>query len=171
MRVYYDTEFVDDGRTIELVSIGAVREDGAEYYAETHHDPTVRGQEWSPWMAENVVPHLRGEKFRKMRYYMGLEIIEFAGPEPELWGWYSAYDHVALCQLFGSMIDLPKGWPMYTMDVRQYADHVGWPKRKRPPIPKVDEHDALADARWTREAHGWLERWSRLDPATRCVPI
>jgi hypothetical protein len=31
--IYYDEEFLEDGRTIELISIGLVREDGAEYYA------------------------------------------------------------------------------------------------------------------------------------------
>lgn len=33
MKIFYDTEFVDDGETIELVSIGMVAEDGREYYA------------------------------------------------------------------------------------------------------------------------------------------
>ena len=33
MRVYYDTEFLEDGKTIELLSIGIVRADGQEYYA------------------------------------------------------------------------------------------------------------------------------------------
>ena len=36
------------------------------------------------------------------------EVREFilAVPEPELWADYCAYDHVALCQLYGRMIDL-----------------------------------------------------------------
>ncbi len=33
MRYFYDTEFIDDGRTIELISIGVTAEDGREYYA------------------------------------------------------------------------------------------------------------------------------------------
>ena len=34
MTIYcYDTEFLDDGNTIELISIGIVCEDGREYYA------------------------------------------------------------------------------------------------------------------------------------------
>lgn len=42
--------------------------------------------------------------------------------KPELYGYYSAYDHVALCWLFGKMIDLPKGFPMYTIDLQQMLD-------------------------------------------------
>jgi len=33
VRFFYDTEFIDNGRTIELISIGVVSEDGREYYA------------------------------------------------------------------------------------------------------------------------------------------
>ena len=76
MKVFYDTEFVDDGRTIELGSIGMVREDGAEYYAETDYDPAKRvpRTEWSPWMLENVVPHLSGGSCRKPRGQIADEI-------------------------------------------------------------------------------------------------
>lgn len=41
---------------------------------------------------------------------------------PIFYGYYSAYDHVALCWLFGKMIDLPKGFPMYTIDLKQMLD-------------------------------------------------
>jgi len=42
--------------------------------------------------------------------------------KPTFYGYYSAYDHVALCWLFGKMIDLPKGFPMYTIDLKQILD-------------------------------------------------
>lgn len=42
--------------------------------------------------------------------------------EINLYGYYSAYDHVALCWLFGKMIDLPKGFPMFTIDLKQMLD-------------------------------------------------
>ena len=41
----------------------------------------------------------------------------------QFYGYYSAYDHVALCWLFGKMIDLPKGFPMYTIDLKQSFDN------------------------------------------------
>ena len=40
----------------------------------------------------------------------------------QLYGYYSAYDHVALSWIFGKMIDLPKGFPMYTIDLKQMFD-------------------------------------------------
>lgn len=73
--------------------------------------------------------------------------------KPELWGYYSAYDHVALCQLFGTMMDLPKGWPMYTRDIKQWCDELG-----NPALPEQGkgEHHALADAKWNKQAWEFL---------------
>ena len=34
MRIYFDTEFIEDGRTIDRLSIGMVREDGAIFDVE-----------------------------------------------------------------------------------------------------------------------------------------
>lgn len=57
MRVYYDCEFIDDGRTIDLVSIGAVREDGLSYYAISSEFD--KGKFLSErWMVQNVLPYL-----------------------------------------------------------------------------------------------------------------
>ena len=43
---------------------------------------------------------------------------------PEFYGYYSDYDHVALCWLFGKMIDLPNGFPLYTIDLKQESDRI-----------------------------------------------
>ena len=44
MRFFYDTEFIDNGRTIELISIGVAAEDGREYYAiSTEFNPDQAG--------------------------------------------------------------------------------------------------------------------------------
>lgn len=40
----------------------------------------------------------------------------------KLYGYYSAYDHVCLSWLYGKMIDLPSGFPMYTRDLKQMLD-------------------------------------------------
>jgi hypothetical protein len=66
---------------------------------------------------------------------------------PQLWAWYGAYDHVALCQLWGRMIDLPKGVPMWTNDLKQECERLGNPQV---PQQASGEHNALADARHNR---------------------
>lgn len=146
-RIFFDTEFIEDGRTIELISIGLVRADGAEYYAESSACDLSRA---SAWVRENVLPHLTGAP--KPRAQIAREIVEFVGARPEFWAYYADYDWVALCQLFGTMMDLPKGWPMFCLDIKQAADAAGI---KRFSALKKNEHSALADARWA--ALAWNE--------------
>lgn len=137
-RFWFDTEFIEDGKTIELISIGIVAEDGRTYYAEVEGVDRSRAD---PWLHENVFPHLTGET--KPSAQIAAEIVEFVGERPEFWAYYADYDWVALCQLYGRMIDLPKGWPMFCRDVKQLAVAAG-----DPALPKqtTTEHHALADA-------------------------
>lgn len=164
--IYFDTEFIEDGRTIELISIGLVRDDGATYYA-VSADMPIRRIRKHDWLMENVVPGLpkvygdarnympRRWLFNyaapevKPRSVIASEIVAFAGPSPEFWAWYADYDWVVLCQLFGTMLDLPDGWPMFCRDLRQVTDGSTLPPQTDADGP---EHNALADARWLARA-------------------
>lgn len=42
--------------------------------------------------------------------------------QPEFYGYFSDYDWVLFCSLFGRMIDLPKGFPYYCIDLKQTMD-------------------------------------------------
>lgn len=53
----YDLEFLEDGETISLISIGIVSSDGRDYYAVNSQMPTARIQAHT-WLMFNVVPHL-----------------------------------------------------------------------------------------------------------------
>lgn len=149
MRVWFDTEFIEDGRTIDLLSIGLVRDDGSTYYAEPAEADRSRADDW---VKANVLTHLCGPI--KSRSQIAKDIREFVGDTPEFWAYYADYDWVVLCQLFGRMIDLPEGWPMFCRDLKQVCAERGDPKL---PDQQGAEHHALADALWTRECHYWLE--------------
>lgn len=149
MKIWFDTEFIEDGKTIDLISIGMVREDGAEYYAENAQCDLTRA---SPWVRENVLPHLGGHLVQ-WPALIANSIRNFAADRPEFWGYYADYDWVVLCQLFGTMMDLPKGWPMYCRDIKQLCDSLGNPNL---PEQGKGEHHALADARWNRKAYEFL---------------
>jgi hypothetical protein len=171
VKVYYDTEFLEDGRTIELISIGMVAEDGRELYLvneEIESDPLYSRIGRQSWLMQNVIPHLplrerdpieqpRAQYAGRFhldakdnrvvsRRYIRNAVREFVlgTPEPELWAWYGAYDHVVLAQLFGRMINLPQGFPMRTNDVEQECQRLGNPAM---PEQSGPQHDALADAR------------------------
>lgn len=52
MHYYLDTEFIEDGSTIDLISIGIVAEDGREYYAINYNCDFSKADYW---VLENVL--------------------------------------------------------------------------------------------------------------------
>ena len=146
MRYFYDTEFIEDGSTIELISIGIVAEDGREYYAvSTEFDGTRAGQ----FVRTQVLPKLpprESDVWKPLRQITD-EVHKFLhtdGTRPHLWAWVGDYDHVVLAQLFGEMKDLPQDMPRFTYELKQYWEFAGRPSL--PAVPKGN-HDALVDAR------------------------
>lgn len=149
MKIFFDTEFYENGKTIDLISIGMVREDGVEYYAETVLAQRLCLQ--SAWLIANVKPHLRGESAVRYTPDIGGDLVAFAGEKPEFWADYASYDWVCLCQIFGTMLQLPKGWPMFVRDIQQLRNGIEVPR-----FPNEAEHDALADARNCKQKYDWL---------------
>jgi len=148
MKIWYDTEFIEDGKTIELISIGMVREDGETLYLESLECDLSKANQW---VQQNVIPHLTGQK--TPRYIIRENILRFASKNPQFWAYFADYDWVVLCQLFGTMMDLPQHWPMFCMDVQQVRVEKGIPKLPR---HKGIAHNALDDAKWAKEAHLWM---------------
>ena len=171
MKYFYDTEFIEDGKTIDLISIGIVSETGKEYYAISNE---FKGKKASQWVKDNVLKYLPPQRPNpqfesprlveesrawKSREEIKKDIIAFIGEDkPEFWAYYADYDHVALCQLFGTMMELPKDWPMYTRDIKQLCDRLGDPSL---PIQGEGEHHALADARWNKQAFDFLNTFGK----------
>lgn len=152
MKIWFDTEFIEDGKTIDLISIGMVREDGAKLYLENTDCDHTKASEW---VRENVLCHLSGHRVAFPRLVIAERVQAFAGEKPEFWGYYADYDWVVLCQLYGTMVQLPKSWPMFCRDVKQLACDCGDPLL---PPQEGEEHHALADAEWTRKAWDFLMR-------------
>lgn len=154
-RYFYDTEFIEDGTTIELVSIGVVDETGREFYAvSTAFDPARA----IPWVRQNVLAKLPSPADRAWRSRERIRddlytFLTEPGEPVELWAWYAAYDHVVLGQLWGAMPALPREIPRYTNELRTLWEERGRPAE--PPQP-ADRHDALADARHN------LARWQAM---------
>lgn len=156
----YDTEFLEDGKAIDLISIGMVDDAGRELYAVNRHAPWERISQ-HPWLYDNVVPFLPrlpglaaspsntcaidfSHPSMLSRMSISRLVRDFLWGVDELWADYAAYDHVALAQLFGTMMDLPDGVPMFTHELQQL-----WEQAGRPPKPaNLGEHNALADAQY-----------------------
>ncbi len=164
-RFWFDTEFIEDGRTIDLISIGIVSEDNRKYYAVSSEcDPTKA----SKWVNLNVLSQVDWSLARP-RKQIRHELLRFIGEatqdvhtgskkQPEIWAYFADYDWVALCQLFGKMIDLPDGWPRYCRDVKQWCDDLGNPQL---PSQGKDLHHPLADAEWVKKCWEFLRDLTR----------
>jgi hypothetical protein len=152
VRYFYDCEFIEDGRTITLVSIGVVDETGREFYAvSTEFDPELA----IDWVRKNVLSQLPSPSDPVWRPLSRIrdDLLEFLRkPEQpiELWAWIAAYDHVVLAQLWGDMRALPRDIPRFTHELRQHWEYAGSPVL---PAQGAGAHDALADARHN------LARW------------
>lgn len=151
-RWFMDTEFDENGSTIKLISIALVSEDKSqEYYR-------VLADGWHPddcddWVKANVLPHLDGQYASRQQVASDLQLMLLrGGQKPELWGYFADYDWVVFCQLFGRMVDLPQGMPMYCRDLKQ---EMARRHLQKDVLPEQDgtAHNALADARWIRDAY------------------
>lgn len=160
VRCFVDTEFYEDGSTIDLISIGAVRSDGGEFYAVNSN---AQLHCVSPWVRENVLSQLppysdaawmpRAKIAERFAAFMGADLYEPRPAVSEVWAYYADYDWVAICQMYGTMMGLPRHFPRYCLDLKQLSWLLGNPKH---PPKGLGEHNALADARWNRGLYAFL---------------
>lgn len=164
---------------IDLISIGIVCEDGREYYAVSNR---FNPKDADMWVRENVIeklpprvnlsdpsisPRLKQESLAwRPEQQITKDLLEFFGcwrdqhfwrapSDIQVYGYFADYDWVLFCSLFGRMVDLPKRFPTHCIDLKQMMDERGltneW-KQQVCPDP-IDEHNALADARWNKKLH------------------
>lgn len=208
-KYFIDTEFIEDGRVIDLVSIGIVADDGREYYAISTEFNESKASDWvkenvfsklppcnplptevSPriweesraWKDKETIKHevaeflgcntdtvyfIRNGLLGLFDHFILRHFPSFAKREvrfelkewvetPEFWAYYADYDWVVFCQLFGRMMDLPKGFPKYCRDIKQWCDQLGNPKL---PEKGKGTHNAIADARWNKQAWEFLRQY------------
>lgn len=177
----------EDGRELYLVN---------EACAEGEFGKSIMRHRWLP---DNVVPHLplrrdhphddgfnrldgRKTGFRLDRddnrvvplRFIRNAVRDFFAVDPpvpgELWGYFPAYDHVLLAQLWGPMVEMPRIIPMRTSCIAQYADMLGIDSFDDVPMEGT-AHNALDDARWTRDAWRYLEARRRDDVSLKLAGI
>jgi hypothetical protein len=152
MKYFFDTEFIEGFKkplkwlptignfnkpqwNIQLISIGIVCEDGREYYTISNE---FNPKDANQWVKENVLNKLPSRVFTgnnryetklwKSKQQIANEIKGFIYKQEKIandihfYAYYADYDWVLLCTLFGTMMDLPKGFPRYCIDLKQMLD-------------------------------------------------
>lgn len=106
---------------------------------------------------------------------------DFVDNDPRFYAYYADYDWVVFCWLFGTMMELPKGFPMYCRDLKQMYDEAQDKWDKLSHIKKIayckkhklvsveeklkhlsnyphqeNEHSAIDDAEWDEKLYEFL---------------
>ncbi len=171
--IFIDTEFVEKTlhteqgscQAVFLLSIALYNEEtGSRYYAVCDNVDKVEPGEF---VRDVVIPKLghpaklgfdcTPKSLEKIRE----EVLQFVGTgERTFAGYYCDYDWVVLASLFGSMINMPRGWGYHCYDIQQFIDD--WAIEKSPLKMKVANeledhipHCALCDV--TEEVNLWWE--------------
>lgn len=185
---------------IDLISIGIVCEDGRTYYAISKEFNQKDADCWvkenvisklpeqsvsfydSPRMREdsllwkfnnrikNEIIKFIYEPFTLANAFIGGD-LELKSGDIDFYAYYADYDWVVFCSLFGRMIDLPDGFPMYCKDLKQILDEKAKGHspltleanlsmiKNKPEYPyQFNEHSALDDAKWNFELFKFLEK-------------
>ncbi len=178
MKIALDTEFnAEDNRTIDLISIGLVAEDGREYYAVSTEFNLAECGDWLQGNVLNKLPpfdaaeRIKGDllsinnpdrKWKPKKEICDDVASFFAATrnkdtkQPEIWTYFGSYDFVILSQLMGGFIHLPSFVSKYMFDLRCEMTRHSLLKSDLPPQPN-NSHDALVDARWIMESIKHLE--------------
>lgn len=208
---------------IDLISIALVCEDGTKYYALCSEFDLKKAWR-DAWLREHVLRNIHSELLSKVstnqrEHFRDMEpftlktmytILSLYGKtreeilsevrkfisdgRPVFYGYYCDYDWVLFCSLFGRMIDLPEGYPMYCIDLKQEIDnlakkcfqlgvgtHSEGDKKNFPSVPQAlewlkesplypaqsNEHNALADAIWISKLYDFLQINHLCTPHTR----
>ncbi|MDQ3328390.1 MAG: 3'-5' exoribonuclease [Chloroflexota bacterium] len=164
MRYFLDTEFIDRGRMIDLISLGVVAEDGREFYRVSRDFDAAAA---SDWVREHVLPRLEshdsGVWMTGAAIRGGLRAFVGDDDDPTFWTWGGgAYDWFAVIGLFGGGDHLPDGWPYVTNDLDQWLHQMGLTSDD----PRLPEHagvphHALADARHSALVYDFLVKYQR----------
>lgn len=155
--IFYDSEFSSlDPEIGKLLSIGMVKPNGEELYFELEFNG-----EADPWVKDNVLPFLTGEKISEKE---ALEKIkEFAGDKkPFLVSYVSGYDAVYLKKIIGNDKDGIFNWRPIDIASMCFAlgfdpgtfgeaDKTGLFEKMGIDYKKYREHHALDDAKLLRE--------------------
>ena len=84
----------------------------------------------SSWVQAEVLPDMTWRTSPRFDVAPWAQMaLSSTGEVADFWAdLWPDYEWVLLCQLFGLMISLPQGWPMFCMDLKQLAVSLGDPR-------------------------------------------
>jgi hypothetical protein len=158
MKIYLDTEFIDTGTEVSLISIALVKENNEEYYAVSSE---FEEEKASDWVKGNVLSQLEPPSTYKPLSVIREEIVTFIGYQiPEIWAYFATFDWLLVLRLYGGLGKLPYNFPLYCHELCQEIDRIKLPSEDFPERNK--QHHALTDARWIKDLHQKTQKFKEI---------
>ncbi len=148
---FFDTEFIDD----DFVSIGAVRDDGKTFYAESSEADLTKANSWIKknvlvWLGDGA--KIGSTALQATKAQIGTKFAEFVGDDPDAHFFTKGggdIDWKMLGKLFGGLGNMPANFKNGFTDV-----DFAW-KRKQGSAKKPNhlgrKHHAFDDAVWAKD--------------------
>jgi hypothetical protein len=154
------------------ITVDFYRKEGV--YAKTYHWESLTLKNFLKWKGKSkakIAEEIRNFVCNPTGHPDPVVVSHFYEQDhPKFYGYYADYDWVVFCSMFGTMMDLPKGFPMYCRDLKQLLDDKAtgrWHMSHQECIEKIkqdknypkqeNEHHALADAKWNKKLHEFLK--------------
>ncbi len=169
-KFYLDMEFNQrnvGGHTVfEMISIGLIDEDGRTYYAVSNEFNLKAAQE-NQFVNDVVLPRLGLPQTEwKSKDQIRQEVLDFIGCDEKnqalIHYWWIPHDFMLLSDLLGEgdFMNMPPQIDRIGVNVAQTWKELGSPHIKLS-VDSDEEHNALVDAIWLKEAH---EKLLKLQP-------
>lgn len=160
-KIWFDTEFIEysarleDGsekHILDPISIGCIDDNGQAFEA-VFDDFNRAAANGNKWVKDNVLAKLPPEQEWKSKDQIRQNLLDYIGDEMcVFYYWFAPQDAVILMSTLAThFLDLPKNIHGYPVNVAQSFEDAGSPHHLVP--KKTDAHNALADAKWTRDLH------------------
>ncbi len=154
--------FTYEAMKVIINEVGLTHEEIAYQVFRFVHDPVIKKWDDRISFVEEIVESAYSEQSTEKPH--------------QFYGYYADYDWVVFCWLFGNMMKLPKGFPMYCIDLKQMLDVKCEELTKKmlernpnntPVTPKTlkmdrrypretNAHNALADAHFNSELYEFI---------------
>jgi hypothetical protein len=111
---------------------------------------------------EAALLEFTGQVQIEVKFHNDYKERPFIPEECEFWGYYADYDWVIFCWIFGTMVDLPMGYPKYCHDLMQLIDEncIDLDEVKLcVPEDIENQHNALTDAKWIKFAYNLCTKY------------
>lgn len=161
MNIFFDTEFDDNGKSVELISIGLVSESGHTYYAESSE---YNRKDANEWLQDNVINNLvsDGKQLKQIRheiiYWIDKEKKFMQASDISFWAYFCTWDwylFVRLISKTGLLVDLPENYPQFCNDLQSYM-YIENKLHLKYELENDNKHNALEDAIWNKKLYELL---------------